>query len=293
MRIRLRCGKVWIMKRPMQYPRLSASISVSRLAPVLVGILLGLAAPWRAFAEPSASAVAGFNLYVRGLEERLAQQHRSGLGFLTGVDDVSGMLSKRLRSGEVVVEPLTPASADELPGAMLRHWRGTAFISGANAGDFERLMRDFASYPRVFAPQVLQTRVLSQSGDHTEMTMRVRQQHVITVLMDTAYEVRFGRLDAGHGYSVSRSTQIAEIASPGSRSERVLSAAEEHGFLWRQNTYWSYAERDGGLYIQVESVSLSRAIPRGLSWAVKPFVESVPRESLEFTLRSVCNALHR
>jgi hypothetical protein len=242
-------------------------------------------------AEPSASAVAGFNLYVRVLEDRLAQQHRSDLGFLAGVDDVGGTLRQRLLGGEVVVEPLTPASAPELPGAMLRHWRGTAFVPGAHAADFERLMRDFAGYPRVFAPQVVQARVLSQSGDRFGMTMRVRQQHVITVVMDTAYEVSFGRLDAHHGYSVSRSTRIDEIAAPGARSERALSAADEHGFLWRQNTYWSYAERDGGLFIQMESVSLSRSVPRGLGWAVGPFVNSVPRESLEFTLRSVCNAL--
>jgi len=73
----------------------------------------------------------------------------------------------------------------------------------------------------------------------------------------------------------------------------VLSAAEEHGFLWRLNTYWSYEERDGGLYMQIESVSLTRSIPTGLGWAVGPFVESVPRDSLEFTLRAVCDALKK
>ena len=63
-----------------------------------------------------------------------------------------------------------------------------------------------------------------------------------------------------------------------------MSADEEKGYLWRLNNYWSYEEGDGGLYIQVESVSLSRAVPKGLGWAIGPFVNSVPRESLEFTL---------
>jgi hypothetical protein len=111
--------------------------------------------------------------------------------------------------------------------------------------------------------------------------------------MDTSYDVTFARLDAQHGYSVSRSTRIAEIDSPGTSSERVLGPDEEHGFLWRMNTYWSFEERDGGLLMQIESVSLTRSIPRGLGWAVRPFVESVPRESLEFTLRSVCRALRK
>ena len=123
--------------------------------------------------------------------------------------------------------------------------------------------------------------------------MRVRQRHVITVVMDTTYDISYGRLDAQHGFSISRSTQINEIDSLGTASERVLNANEEHGFLWRLNTYWSYEERDSGLYMQIESVSLTRSIPTGLGWAVRPFVESVPRESLEFTLRSTCNALRR
>lgn len=126
-----------------------------------------------------------------------------------------------------------------------------------------------------------------------EASMRVRQRHVITVVMDTAYDVDFGRLDAQYGYSISRSTRIDEIDSPGTNAERTLNADEEHGFLWRLNTYWSYEERDGGLYLQIEAVSLTRSIPHGLGWAVRPYVESIPRESLEFTLRSTCNALRR
>jgi hypothetical protein len=58
-------------------------------------------------------------------------------------------------------------------------------------------------------------------------------------------------------------------------------------------TTWSYEERDGGVYMQIESISLTRSIPTGLGWAVGPFVESVARESLEFTLHSVQNALRR
>ena len=57
------------------------------------------------------------------------------------------------------------AGAD-LPGALLHDWRGTAFVPGAKAADFERLMRDFNAYPQHFSPQVLQAQVLAQQGDH-------------------------------------------------------------------------------------------------------------------------------
>ena len=244
-------------------------------------------------AEPTPAAVAAFNSYASAVESRLAGQHGSSHGFLAPVR--GGNVDARLRAGELIVERIQEphAPGGEVAGALLHHWRGTAFAPGATAADFLRLMRDFNTYPQHFAPQVLQAKVLSESGDRMQASMRVRQRHVITVVMDTSYDVRFGRLDPGHGYSISRSTRIAEIDAPGTTHERVLSGSQEHGFLWRLNTYWSYEERDGGLYLQIEAVSLTRAIPAGLGWAIGPYVESIPRESMEFTLRSACNALRR
>ena len=154
-------------------------------------------------------------------------------------------------------------------------------------------MQDYPAYPRTFAPEILRASQIARQGDRFEVSMRVRQKHVITVVMDTAYNIVYGRLDPQHGYSISHSTRISEIDRPGTPSERALTPSQEHGFLWRLDTYWSYEEKDGGLYLQVEAVSLTRSIPHGLGWAIGPYVESVPRESLEFTLRSVCNALRK
>lgn len=206
-------------------------------------------------------------------------------------------MDNRLRRGELIVEQLTPSTGSDFPGALLHHWRGTAFAPGAKAADFDRLMTDFNAYPRHFSPQVLQARVLAQQDEGAQTRvralMRVRQQHAITVVMDTTYDITFARLDSQHGYTISQSTRIAEIDSSGTAGERALTSSQEHGYLWRLNTYWSYEERDGGLYMQIESVSLTRSIPRGLDWAFRPLVESIPRESLQFTLRATCGALRR
>lgn len=257
---------------------------------LLIFVALFAATPGDAVAEPPPVATSAFNSYVTATESRLARQHRSQNDFLATVVS-PGQNDMRLRQGELIVEQLTPGADAALSGALLHHWRGTAFAAGAKAADFERLMRDFDAYPQHFYPQVLQAKSLTQHEDRLQASMRVRQQHVITVVMDTTYDINYGRLDPQHGYSISRSTRISEIDSPGTVAERALNSSEEHGFLWRLNTYWSYEERDHGLYMQIESVSLTRSIPNGLGWAVRPFVESVPRETLEFTLRSTCNAL--
>jgi hypothetical protein len=255
----------------------------------LAFFLLCLAPPGYAVGEPSPSAVSAFNVYVGSVESRLAKQHETTDSFVALIP--GSQSETRLRGGGLIVERLTASTGADLSGALLHHWRGTAFASGAKAEDFERLMRDFDGYPKYFSPQVLEAEVLTQHDDRLEASMRVRQRNVITVVMDTTYDIAYGRLDERHGYSNSRSTRISEIESAGTTKERALNSHDEHGFLWRLNTYWSYEERDGGLYIQIESVSLTRSIPPGLGWAVRPFVDSVPRESLEFTLRSVCNAL--
>jgi len=283
-------SKVLVMK-PHPISNSQTLSNVFSLCCLPIGLAF-LAIPSQTRAEPTPAAVAAYNSYVAVVETRLARQHRSQNGFLVA-GPFTPQNEPRLRRGELIVEQLTPSTGVGLPGAMLHHWRGTAFVAGAKAADFERLLRDFDAYPRHFSPQVVEAKVLSEQGDHLQASMRVRQRHVIAVVMDTAYDIAFGQLDAQHGYSISRSTRIAEIEAAGTSAERALTSSQEHGFLWRQNTYWSYEERDGGLTMQIESVSLTRSIPIGLGWAVGPFVESVPRESLEFTLRSVCNALRR
>ena len=275
----------------MKRHQMSSSCLPSILGGLMI-IAIFAAAPASTAEEPTSAAVSNFNAYFSAVESRLSLQHRSQSAFIAPTV-ATPQNEIKLRRGELIVERLTPSRSAVVSGAMLHHWRGSAFAAGAKGADFERLMKDFSSYPRHFSPQILQARVLAQQADHIQASMRVRQQHVITVVMDTTYNITFARLDAQHGYSISRSTRISEIDSPGTASERALNPAEEHGFLWRLNTYWSYEERDGGLYMQIESVSLTRSIPHGLDWAVRPFVESVPRESLEFTLRSVCNAIRK
>jgi hypothetical protein len=240
-------------------------------------------------AGPTSSASAAFDDYAQQVEGRLSTEHRAVSTFLVLGHTNSDRETARLRSGEMIVERLTPSA--EVPDAMLHDWRGTAFAPGATAADFERVMRNLGSYPKTFAPEVLSGKVLEASGDRMRVRMRVRQHHVITVVMDTDYDVHFGRLDAQHGYCLSTSTRIAEIDLPGTVKERELTSGEEHGFLWRLNSYWSYEERDGGLYMQVEAVSLTRAVPRGLGWAIGPYVDSIPRESLEFTLQAMRTAV--
>lgn len=265
---------------PMPRPASPRSLSRS-LRRTLFLLLLALDVPHTLLADPPREAAAAFDAYARAAEQRLEDRLRtaSDLPFPA--------------PGTLHIENLH--QAPDLPGgARLDHWRGVAFIPGATAAQFEALLRNVTAYPTTFAPQVLSARAQPDGPDRLVTTMRVRQHHVLTVVLDATYDVTFAHdptAPAARGYSLSRSTRIAEIDSPGTRRERPLTPAEEHGFLWRLHTCWRWEERDGGLLIAIDTLSLSRAVPRGLHWIVGPYVDSIPRDSLAFTLTQARNAL--
>ena len=80
--------------------------------------------------------------------------------------------------------------------------------------------------------------------------------------------------------------RIAQVENAGKRDEREKTTGDDDGFLWRMETWWRMIEADGGVYVQSEVVSLTRDIPAGLAWLIGPFVTSIPKESLAFTLEA-------
>jgi hypothetical protein len=116
-------------------------------------------------------------------------------------------------------------------------------------------------------------------------------KRVITVVVNSEHEARFSRDRSDRAQSRIYSTRIAEVEEAGTPNERELPVGRDGGYLWRLYTYWRLLERDGGTYVQCETISLTRGIPLGLGWLVRPFVTSIPRESLEFTLATTRKTL--
>ncbi len=61
--------------------------------------------------------------------------------------------------------------------------------------------------------------------------------------------------------------------------------------MWRLNSYWRLEEKDGGIYVQNQSVSLSRTVPVLLAWLIEPLTKSIPREVLSRTLNDTRKAV--
>jgi hypothetical protein len=242
--------------------------------------------------SPHAAAYKAFDRYIQLTVERVSRELAPGGAFLN-VDSLSAAerdaAYAKLRAGDVRIESLTTLDRGQAivcPGCMIQHWVGDVFIPGATLKQTLELMQDYDHHAEIFAPDVMRARILSHSGDDFTVFMRFRRAMVVTVVLDTEHRVHYQRIDATHAASRAFSTRVQEVEHAGTSSERDLPEGKDNGYLWRINNYWRFLQRDGGTYVQCESVSLSRDIPTGFAWLVSPFVESVPRDSLRFTLEA-------
>jgi len=195
-----------------------------------------------------------------------------------------------LLSGRVRVEPVHGGSWP-VSGARLHDWRATAIVPGARAQDLLAVLRDYNHLARYYAPEVLASRSLTVSGDRATIAMRFRKHRILTVVLDAQFATQSALNAHRRGYSISRSTHIWQIDSPGSERERRRTEGDDDGFLWRLNSYWNFEETPEGLFIACEAVSLTRDVPSGLGWLITPIIQDVPRDSLEFTLTATRRAL--
>jgi len=200
----------------------------------------------------------------------------------------------RLLRGEIVVERMTTRDKGrdiDAPHGLIHHWIGTALLPHASIDRVLALMQGYDRYQQIYSPNIRQSHTISRHGDSFKVYLQLFMKKVIGVVLNTEYDVRYTRMGASRAHVRSYSTRIAEVQNPGTAAEKEASPGNDSGFLWRFDNYCSLEERAEGTYVQCESLSLSRSIPPGLGWIVGPFVTSIPKESLQFTLISMRKAL--
>jgi hypothetical protein len=189
------------------------------------------------------------------------------------------------------LETLDNGQELKCPGGLIHHWAGVAFIPGASVDDVLAVLQDYDHQATYFAPDVERSKLESRDGDHFRVFLRFRRHKVITVVLDTEHDVQYFREATGQAHSRSSAVRIAEVENPGTPSEREKNPGDDDGFLWKMETWWRIEPTDGGVYVQSEVASLTRGIPAGLGWLIGPFVNSIPKETLAFTLEATRKAV--
>jgi hypothetical protein len=266
-----------------------------RAAIVLVAVL----AAGRAVAaiELQPETLRSFERYARLTEARIDGERGDGFLWIDRAPATRrAEMASALARGEVLVERLETSEqgkAIDIPSGMVHHWVAAVFIPGATLGQTVALAQDYDHHAELFRPAVARSKLLGRTGNTFRVAFRFVQKRIITVVTDVESDAHFASIDPSRSEARVYATRIAEVDDAFTPKERVGRPDNGRGFLWRMNTYCRFAQRDGGVYVEFESLSLSRDLPFGIGWMVRPFVTSVPRESLVFTLQTYLKTLGR
>ncbi|HUJ30119.1 MAG TPA: hypothetical protein VLY23_02480 [Candidatus Acidoferrum sp.] len=267
-----------------------------RAAAIALALMTALAGSVTAV-ELQPKAVAAFDRYVKLTEAGIDSERASGAPFLWVERlpaDRRAAAESQLREGQVVIERLETldgGKAIECPGGMIHHWIGTVFIPRATLAQVLALVQDYDHHQNYYRPDVMRSKIVRHSGDDYVVELRFYKKKILTSVVDTEHEIHYSMVDATHAWSRSRTTRVQQVEEAGKPDERLLPEGHDDGFLWRMNTYWRFEEKDGGTYVECQTISLTRDIPVGLGWLIGPYVNSVPRESLTFTLGTTRSAV--
>lgn len=187
--------------------------------------------------------------------------------------------------GDVHVGPAANKTPRDAPESLIHDWIAAMIVPRAQANKAIALLQDYENYKSVYAPDVRESRLLSRSGGHFYPFLKLHKKSVIPVVLDSEYDVEFKSLAAGRWAVVSHSTKISEVDGT------PLAEGTGHGFLWRLNSYWLIEQRGESVYMECRTISLTRDIPVGLGWVLRPVLNNLPRESLKETLEATARAL--
>ena len=168
---------------------------------------------------------------------------------------------------------------------------GTVFIPGVTLEETLSTIQDYDNHKRFYSAEVMDSKLLRRNGDDYLIFLRLQKHKIVTVVLNTQHTVRYHQLGPDRAYSRSYTTAIREVSAPGEPSEMELPPGKDHGFLWRLHSYWRFQETPEGVYVEADVVGLTRGVPFGLGWLIKPIIRSLPRHSLESTLRATREAV--
>jgi hypothetical protein len=286
---------------PPPFPHIARMYSAAtrkstRIALILLASLT-LASPLLPVEIPTPETLKAFDTYVKSTEVRNNEELAARKNFLW-VDALPDPERERtyrlLKHQQTIIRHSASCNSQEcsnIPGGIFHDWTGITFVSGVTLQQALSALQDYDRDADYYRPTVLRAKLLSRAGNSFRVFLRLKETHVLTVVLDTEYEIQYLVVDSARAASVSHSTRINEIENAGTPQERATSPKDNHGFLWRLNSYWRFYQADGGVYIQCNAISLTRDVPAGLGWLARPFIENVPRESLDFTLTATRQAL--
>jgi hypothetical protein len=228
------------------------------------------------------STLQDWNAFIEGVDEHIRNQAPDAV-FLRS-DGIPGQ-AERLRRGEIIVSPAAAHVPIKIRSGLIHDWIGAAFIPGATLEDVVTVIRSYARYKEFYKPSVVESKLIRSEDSSDQFSILLTTKSAGKTALDADFQCSHTRLSDRRWSSITTSTRVQEVADYGTPAQHTLPEDEGKGLIWRLHTVVRLEERDGGVYIEVEAIALSREIPAGLHWLIAPMVRRVSRSSLLTSLQ--------
>jgi hypothetical protein len=271
------------------------AISRSFFSALIAAAISLLAPPARAH-EPKPETLAAFDHYRDKTEARMDSDLLAG-HFLY-IDQFPGPrrneIEAQLRRNEFFLEQLHTLDDGHhihVPGGIIHHWIGIAFLPGITLAQTKSVLEDYAHEKENYFPDVRQSRLLSQNGNDSEVFLQFYSKTIVTAVFNVNFASRTTNYSPARTQIRSCSIRVADVENFGTPNERELAPTDSRGYLWELCTWWHIEEKNGGTYIQVEAIELSRTVPFAFAWIVNPIIRNVPKTFLSHLLSATQKAV--
>ena len=199
---------------------------------------------------------------------------------------------QRVRDGEILVSSVGKENPKPVASGLIHDWVAAAFLPNASIEEVLSAVRDYNTYKEYYKPTVVDSKLLSSDGPCEKYSMRVVNKEVVAeTALDMEYETCYYKIDDQRWYSVTHTTRVQEIRHRGRPDEQELPPDHGSGYVWRLYSVAKFEQRDGGTYVEVEAIALSRDIPIALRWVANPIVRRVSRNSMLVSLQQMKEAV--
>ncbi len=241
-------------------------------------------------AELNPQALTAWENYVASARARMKDRSTGKLPFLWV--DGDPIRTRHLNSGEIIMEPIGKGNPISVPHGLIHHWIGAAFIPGATIQDLSGVVGDYSKYSEIYRPTLIKAELLDSTGDEQKFSILwVQKVLLVTAAFYTELDSNYVALNSRQGYITFSTTCVQQIEHYREKDERRSAPDEGNGYLWRLVSFARFEERDGGLYLELEVIGLSKDLPGSLRLLLKPLIDHVPRQALTTKLDQTRQAI--
>ena len=237
---------------------------------LLLSVLLSKAA------ELKRDTLRAWDDYIGDVNTTVAERNAGSRPFL--LIDESPEIRRRVQNGELVITNHDPR---KVPQGLIHHWVGDMFVPNVSLDQVMRVLNRYDRYSDYYKPLIRKTSVIEQTGDTVKLNVLAVQKALsVTAAVETDEEIQIARPAPNRVCITANSARIQEIANYGQPSEHVFPEARRPGYVWRTLIVQRLEQRDAGVYVELETISLSRGIPVEVRWLIKPLTDDLPRKMM-------------